>query len=136
VAKGHGQKRGRKWEQAIAALLSEPTVEQAAARARVSYSSLKLWLTLPEFQEAYFRARQEVLERTVARLLSLCGKATETLGKNLEAESGAVANRAAELVLAQALKGVEALDLARRVEALERERQQQPQEQPQDGRAS
>ena len=38
---GHGQKYDRKQEQAIAALLSEGTVEQAAAKAGVGYATLR-----------------------------------------------------------------------------------------------
>jgi hypothetical protein len=51
----------------------------------------------------------------------LCGKAAETLGKNLDAANPAAANRAAELILAQALKGIETLDLAAEVQALRQE---------------
>jgi hypothetical protein len=38
---GHGEKLTRKQEAAIAALLSEPTVEAAAARAEIGHQTLK-----------------------------------------------------------------------------------------------
>jgi hypothetical protein len=59
---GHGEKKGRKAELAIAALLAEPTVEAAAARAGVSAGTLKNWLADPAFRRAYRRARREVVE--------------------------------------------------------------------------
>jgi hypothetical protein len=116
---GHGDK-SRRWELAIGALMSEATVEAAARKARVGYRTLKGWLALPEFQAAYRQARQEVVERTVARLLALTGKAVETLDRNLTCGRPAAEIRAAELALAQGYKGVEVLDLAQEVEELKR----------------
>jgi hypothetical protein len=106
-------------EQAISALLSEPTVEKAAAQAGVSYRTLKSWLAQPEFQVRYRAARAAVLERTVARLLHACGAAVAALEKNLGAENPQAANRAALGILDHALRGVEVLDLAERITALE-----------------
>ena len=53
-------------EQALAALLTEKTVEDAAAKAGIAYRTLKLWLTRPDFQADYRAARAEILDRTVA----------------------------------------------------------------------
>jgi hypothetical protein len=44
---GHGEKLTRKQEQAIAAMLSEANVEQAAAKAGVSYATLRRRLSWP-----------------------------------------------------------------------------------------
>jgi hypothetical protein len=49
----------------------------------------------------------------------LCGQAVETLGRNLACGRPTAENRAAVAILEQATRGVELLDLAARVEALE-----------------
>jgi hypothetical protein len=118
---GHGAKLDRRQEQAIAALLTEATVEDAARKARVAYSTLKGWLQLPEFQAAFRAARAALLERTVAMLLRSCAKAVARLDRNLEAESVQGSNRAAELILTQAVKGLAELDLRSEVEDLRRQ---------------
>ena len=47
---GHGQKLGRKKEAAIAALLTNRSVDEAARAAGVGATTLWRWLKLPEFQ--------------------------------------------------------------------------------------
>lgn len=116
---GHGAKLDRKQEQAIAALLSQPTVEAAANAAGISEKTLKNWLALPEFQAAYRAARQDILDRTVVRLLAASGKAIDTLEANLCAPRPGDQIRAAQTILSHATAGVELLDLAERVKALE-----------------
>ncbi len=103
------------YELAIAALLSESTIEAAARKAKVGYRTLKRWLTLPRFQAAYSAARQALVERTVAGLLAITSKAVETLSRNMRCGQPGAENRAAELALAQAFKGAEVLDLARQI---------------------
>ncbi len=55
---GHGQKFGRKKEEAIAALLSQRNLEEAARVAGVGTKTLLRWLEIPEFQAAYREARR------------------------------------------------------------------------------
>ena len=50
---GHGEKLTRKQEQAVAALLEQPTVLRAATVAGVSERTLRLWLKDPGFKAAY-----------------------------------------------------------------------------------
>jgi hypothetical protein len=118
---GHGAKIDRKWEQAIAALLAEPTVQDAARAAKVSYASLKGWLQEHEFVTAYRAARREVLEQAIGRLQQACGQAVETLVRNLSCGKGPVEVRAALGVLDQAARGLETTDLLAEVEALRQE---------------
>jgi len=99
--------------------LAEKTVEEAALKAGVPYRTLKSWLALPDFQEVFRAARQEILERGIARLLATVDKAVEALDRNLACGNPAVETRAAVAVLDHATKGVEVLDLAQRVEQLE-----------------
>jgi hypothetical protein len=63
---GHGEKRSRRGEAAIAALLTEPTIEAAAAKARISVRTLKYWLRQPRFQAAYRQARRDWRARSAA----------------------------------------------------------------------
>jgi hypothetical protein len=104
---GHGEKKGRKAELAIAALLAEPTVEAAAARAGVSVHTLKNWLADPAFRAAYRRARREVVEGAVGRLQAAAGQAVETL---LAVAKGGVRDgdrvRAAVALLGHAFRGL------------------------------
>lgn len=44
---------GRKQEEAIAALLTQRNVEEAAREARIGTRTLLRWLQIPEFQKAY-----------------------------------------------------------------------------------
>lgn len=116
---GHGEKLSRRRELAVAALLAEPTVALAASKAGVSEASLGRWLQRPEFQSAFRAARRQVVESAVAGLQAACGEAVETLKRNLRAESESAQIRAAALILEHAVKAVELVDLAERVERLE-----------------
>jgi hypothetical protein len=118
MSKGHGEKMSRKQEQAIAALLAEDTVERAAAAASVPYRTLKNWLTLPAFCAAYRRARTQLLERVVARLLNTTTEAVATLKRNLTCGKPSTEVRAALALIQQSLHGVEVLDLENEVAEL------------------
>jgi hypothetical protein len=48
--------------------MANPTVEQAAARAGVSYATAKRWLGQPQFKQAYAEARRQALGETLATL--------------------------------------------------------------------
>src|SRR5262245_13763712 len=111
MSRGHGDKLSRKQEQAVAALLSASTLEQAAAQAGVSLRTLRTWLEQCEFQAAHRQARREVLDGAIAGLLRLCGKAVEALERNLTADKSADQIRAAIAILEHVQRGIEAADL-------------------------
>ena len=46
---GHGEKFGRKKEEAIAALLTQRNIEEAARTAGIGTRTLLRWLKIPEF---------------------------------------------------------------------------------------
>jgi hypothetical protein len=117
---GHGERRSRKQEQAVAALLSEPTITAAAARAGVSEVTLSRWLKEPSFVAAYRAARRGLVEQALARLQGAAGEAVDTLKANLRAEKAADQNRAAVAILEQCLRYSEAADLAAEIEDLRR----------------
>jgi len=78
---GHGAKFGRKKEEAIAALLSQPNTEQAARAVGISANTLLRWMKIPEFAKAYREARRTVVSQSDARLQQATGAATSTLLK-------------------------------------------------------
>jgi transposase-like protein len=119
VTAGHGGKRPRQAEAAIAALLTEPTVEAAARRVGVNESTLLRWLKEPEFGTEYRAARRLVVESAIGRLQQAATQAVDALARNLSCGIPAVEVGAAKAVLDQAIRGVELLDLAERVAVLE-----------------
>ncbi len=72
---GHGENLGRKQEEAIAALLSQRNIEEAARTAGVGTRTLIRWLKLPEFGKEYRKARHEAVHQSVARLQQATGAA-------------------------------------------------------------
>ena len=114
-----GGKRPRQEEAALSALLSEPTIVDAALKVGVNESTLRRWLQEPEFKAKHRAARRSVVESAIGRLQTVATKAVDTLERNLSCGIPAVEVGAAKSVLDQAIKAVELVDLAERVEALE-----------------
>jgi hypothetical protein len=119
---GHGEKFGRKQEEAIAALLTQRNVEEAARAAGIGVRTLLRWLKLPEFQTAYRQARREAFNQAIARLQQGTSAAATTLLKVM-IEPGTPASvrvRAADSVLNHATKAIELEDIEARLSELER----------------
>jgi transposase-like protein len=118
---GHGAKFGRKKEEAIAALLTHRSVEDAARAIGVNPSTLLRWLEIPEFQAAFRKARREAVHQSVARMQHATGAASVTVLKLMTDPNvpAAVRLRAAECVFDRAIKGIEMEDIDARVTALE-----------------
>ena len=119
---GHGSKLGRKKVAAVAALLTQRNVEEAARAAGIGKQTLNRWMKLPEFQAAWREARRAVVSQSSARLQQASGAAVSTLLKiMLDANAPASARvRAADRVLDRAQQGFESEDIEVRVAALER----------------
>src|SRR5580765_724891 len=119
---GHGAKFGRKKEEAIAALLSQRSVEDAARVAKIGVNTLLRWLQLPEFRDAYLKARREAVGQSIARMQQATGAAAITVLKLMTDPNvpAAVKLRAAECVFAHAIKGIELEDIETRLTELER----------------
>ena len=120
--KGHGTKFGRLKEDAIAALLVQRNVEDAARAVGVSTNTLLRWLRLPEFDDAYRKARRETFAQSVARLQQASGAAVSTLLKVMldPHTPPATKVRAADSVLDHAAKAIELEDTEVRIAELER----------------
>jgi hypothetical protein len=119
--KGHGAKFSRKKEEAIAALLSHKSVEDAARAAGLNPNTLLRWLQMPEFRAAYLKARREAVHQAVARLQQASGVAGTIILKLMTDPNvpAAVRLRAAESVLAHSIKGIEVEDILERLPTLE-----------------
>ncbi len=117
---GHGEKLGRKQEEAIAALLSHRNIEDAARAVGVGTRTLIRWLKIPEFVKEYRKARREAVQQSVARMQQATGAAATTVLKLMTDMNipAAVRLRAAECVFDRAFKGVELEDIEARVSEL------------------
>ncbi len=120
--KGHGSKFGRKKEEAIAALLTQRNVEEAARAAGIGTQTLHRWLKLPEFQAAYLEARRAAVSQANARLQQGSSAAVSTLLKIMVDPSAPAAARvrAADRILERAKQAIEIEDIEVRLTALER----------------
>ena len=118
---GHGEKKSRRREQAVEALLSTPTVEAAAARAKVGVRTLTRWLNEDEtFKRMYRQARRRLVERAISTLQRVSNAAATVLAVELQSDRAADRIRAACEVLDRAVGGIELLDLAERLDDIEK----------------
>jgi len=77
---GHGAKTAAVREQAILALLSEPTITQAATRCGVTERTLRRWLADDAaFQAEYEAARRTTFQAAISRIPALTSRAVDTL---------------------------------------------------------
>ena len=119
---GHGTKFGRKKEEAIVALLTHRTIEEAARAIDVAPNTLLRWMKEPEFDTAYRAAKRAAFGQSIARLHHLSSAAVTTLGKVM-LEPGtppATRVRAADSILDHTTKAIEIEDIEARVAQLER----------------
>src|SRR5579864_8282463 len=119
---GHGTKFGRKKEQAIVALLSHRTIEEAARAIEIVPNTLLRWMEEPEFDAAYRAAKRAAFGQSIARLHYLSSAAVSTIGKVMLDASTPPATkvRAADSILNHTSKAIEIEDVEARVAALEK----------------
>ena len=117
-----GTKFGRKMEEAIAALLTQRNVEEAAKSVGVATKTLLRWMKEPEFQKAYREARRTAYSQAVAKLQQGATAAATTLLKVMLDPStpSSVRIRAAECIMNHSSKAIEIEDVEARVAELER----------------
>ena len=118
---GHGAKFGRKKEEAIAALLTQPSLEAAARSIGMAVKTLRTWLKVPEFHRSYLEARREVVSQAHARMQQNSGFAATTLLKTMVSQDvpASVRIRAALCVMQIAQKSFQDEDLEMRLAAVE-----------------
>jgi transposase-like protein len=107
--KGHGTKFGQKKEAAVAALMTQRNIEEAARAVGIGKQTLLRWLKLPEFQAAYLEARLAVVSQSNARLQQASGAAVSTLLKIMVDPSAPASARvrAADRILERGQQGLE-----------------------------
>ena len=118
---GHGNKLSRKKEQAIIALLEAPTVKEAAEVVGVNPATLYKWMALPEFEEAYRKARHRAMGEAIARLQQASSEAVDTLRDVMGDQEATPASRvtAARAVLELGMRGTEIEVIEVRLKQLE-----------------
>ena len=119
--KGHGSKFDRKQEEAIAALLTQRNIEEAARVTGIGSTTLVRWLQMPEFQAAYREARRAAFSQSIARLQQASSAAVSVLVKIMVDPDAPTSSRvrAADVVLERASKAIELEDLDQRIAELE-----------------
>ena len=119
---GHGTKFKRKLEEAVAAMLTQRNVEEAARSVGISTATLMRWQKEPEFQQAYRAARRAAHGQSIARLQQATSAAVSTLLKVMVDASTPASTkvRAADSVLNHSAKAIEIEDIEVRVAELER----------------
>ena len=115
-------KLGRKQEEAIVALCSNRSVEDAARACNTPPRTLYRWLKDREFNAAYRDARRAAVSQSVARLQQATSAAVSTLLKVMIDPSTPASTkvRAADSVLDHSAKSIEIEDIEVRVAELER----------------
>ncbi len=118
---GHGAKFGRKKEEAVVALLTHRTIEEAARAVGISTKTLLRWQKEPEFDAAFRTAKRAAFGQSIARLHQLSSAAVSTLGKVMldSATPPATRVRAADSILDHTTKAIEIEEIEARVAALE-----------------
>ena len=118
---GNNKPLGSKKEEAIVALLSNRSFEDAARACDTPVRTLHRWLTEPDFNSAYRSARRQAYGQTSARLQHGSAAVASTLLKVMvdPATPPATRVRAAESILSHAAKAIEIEDLEARVAVLE-----------------
>jgi len=118
---GHGAKFGRKREEAIAALLTQRNIEEAAKSIGIGPQTMLRWLKIPEFQTAYRDARRAAFGQSIARLQQASTAAVSTLLKIMVDPNAPASTRvrAADSVLDHARQAIEIEDIDARVAELE-----------------
>ncbi len=118
---GHGAKPAAVRDQAILALLSEPTIGEAAARCGIAEKTLHRWLTDDAvFLAAFEAARQATFKAAISRIPALTVRAVDTLAALLgEKEPPAVRLGAARAVTDIGLHQHDAETIMRKLDEIE-----------------
>ena len=120
--RGHGAKFSRKMEEAVAAVLTQKNLEEAARSVGIGTATLLRWQKMPEFKAALRQARRDAYSQSIGRLQQATSAAVSTLLKTM-VDPGTPAStkvRAADSVLSHAAKAIELEDIEARVSELER----------------
>jgi len=107
--------------QAIIALMSEPSIERAAAKAGINERTLRRWLDVPDFQRAYRAARRQTFNQAIGLVVKYATLAVSTLVQTMADKDASHHAKvaAATAILKFGREGIELDDLSGRIEAIE-----------------
>jgi hypothetical protein len=108
-----------KAEQAIAALLEKPTIEEAAKAAKVSRRTLCRWLQREDFQQRFREAQRAVFDDAILKMQAAAVEAVATLRKNLKCGNHFAENSAAIAILLHGRRAIELDELQERLARIE-----------------
>ena len=122
-----GRELKPKQEEAIGALLTNRSVEDAARAVNVGPRTLYRWLGESVFDKAYRKARRAGFGQGTARLQQASGVAVSSILKIMLDQNPPASTRlrAADLVLTHGAKAIELEDVEARVSELERTAEEQ-----------
>jgi len=114
-------KRVRLYETAIAALLTETTINKASAKCGISVSTMGRWMKEPAFQKLYNGAKQNILESVKNQLRQLGEKAVGALNTAIDDVTVTTSDRlnASKFVVDRILEFEVTDELAARIQQLE-----------------
>ncbi len=119
---GNGRKLRPKQEEAIIALLTNRSVEDAARAIKIGARTLYRWLSEAEFDQAHRKARRTAFGQGTARLQQSANAAVSTVLRVMVDQNTPASTklRAADLVLTHGAKAIEIEDIEARLSELER----------------
>lgn len=118
MARKRGDLLTPKQAKALAALLTQPTKEKAAAAAGIGLTTLKRYLADPEFQAEYQKAVSEMIEDAAALAKQSLNPALSCLREIVEDgdETATARIQAARSILEYGLRLTEIVDILRTIE--------------------
>src|SRR5215472_435679 len=117
---GHGEKKHRKLDQFIAAMMIHKTVEAAAQAVGISAASAYRWLQDPLVIQRLTEARRDSMARCMGRIQANATRAADNLDElQRTAESEAVRLGASRATLEFAFRSTEIIDVLERLATIE-----------------
>jgi len=104
---------------AIAAILEQPSMEKAAAKAGIGRATLYRWLEIPAFQLELERGQRAVFAGALARLQGAARLAVERMIDALDSKNLTERRLAASQILELCFKGQEVGEFSARLSELE-----------------
>ena len=111
----------KKQSEAIAALIQNRTMRDAAKAVGVGEATLFRWLRDQNFRDAYLTAKSQVVEQAISNLQNASGEAVDTLRQVMNDSNSPVSSKvtSARVILEISLRAVEIQHLIRRLDRLE-----------------
>jgi hypothetical protein len=126
VSRDHKNKKQRKVDEFIAALLTHPTLEAAAHAIGISRITAWRWLKDSDFLSRIREARREHIRQITSKLQASAQKSLDTLDElQSSAENESVRLGAARVILEQSLRAADTEDVHLRLDILEQAIKQQ-----------